>query len=256
MILFWRIEKDSLSLLPKNSMKKISLLLFFLFLVGCQSYPQELSTSPTSLVEIRNIPYALKNIDYNCIWEEPPEEVKVATGREKQFVFKDFKLKVSNPIEWICRDSLTKYFFQKADVPYYYASGNRVYPYNLWYMDEIDESVIEPFRQKYLSGADLSEYMKKDGESEYIEYVPYDKPITLSGFISENHLKVSGISTWANLATGTGIFSIYVDQDVIQPAYVIKEWKPYYYRFQGVVGGGGGGRLSGFWEIECFFEEK
>ncbi len=62
-------------------------------------------------------------------------------------------------------------------------------------MDEIDESVIEPFRQKYLSGADLSEYMKKDKESEYIEYVPYDKPITLSGFISENHLKVSGIST-------------------------------------------------------------
>jgi len=67
MILFWRIEKDSLSLLSKNPMKKISLLLFFLFLVGCQSYPQELSTSPTSLVEIRNIPYALKNIDYNCI---------------------------------------------------------------------------------------------------------------------------------------------------------------------------------------------
>jgi prokaryotic membrane lipoprotein lipid attachment site len=70
MILFWRIEKDSLSLLPKNSMKKISLLLFFLFLVGCQNNPQisqELSTSPTSLVEIRNIPYALKNIDYNCI---------------------------------------------------------------------------------------------------------------------------------------------------------------------------------------------
>ena len=75
-------------------MKKISILLFFLFLVGCQSYPKELSTSPTSLVEIRNIPYTLKNIDYNCIWEELPEEVKVATGREKQFVFKDFKLEV------------------------------------------------------------------------------------------------------------------------------------------------------------------
>jgi prokaryotic membrane lipoprotein lipid attachment site len=67
MILFWRIEKDSLSLLPKNPMKKISLLFFFLFLVGCQNNPQELSTSPISLVEIRNIPYALKNIDYNCI---------------------------------------------------------------------------------------------------------------------------------------------------------------------------------------------
>lgn len=62
-------------------------------------------------------------------------------------------------------------------------------------MDEIDESIIELFRKKYLSGADLSEYMKKNEESEYIEYVPYDKPITLSGFISENYLKVSDIST-------------------------------------------------------------
>lgn|GEM_PF-672121 len=51
-------------------MKKISILLFFLFLVGCQSYPQvsqEPPIPPTSSVEIRNIPYALKNIDYNCI---------------------------------------------------------------------------------------------------------------------------------------------------------------------------------------------
>lgn len=189
-------------------MQKYIIWIALLLFTGCSV------NSWTAKIEMQHIPHTYSEEDFLCPWDEYPDPEAIYQWKLTEYHIPAFHLKVQSVRNRCWENSDHEIFLHWDKNPAYYLSGNRVVDANFKSLPKEDF----PYE-------DWDPYTQ-----EYLEYVPYGKPLNIEAFIQEEWLQKEELKSLNNhyLFSRQDIRSI-IDTNDLNTIFILKNGYDYYY---------------------------